>query len=150
VLKHRQMLKHHQVLKHRQMLKHHQVLKHRQVLKHHQMLNHGQVLIETLVLLPVITVCFLLSLLFFHVHAQSLWMDHQLYQSLICMAKQQPKKYCINKMQKNIKSFLWTGHLKSIRYHKKPNEWHGFFTWENQFWTLHFKKKINLKRKHLL
>ena len=110
----------------------------------------GQALIETLILLPLVCSCFILSLLFFHVHAQQLWIDHQLYQSLICLAKGKTKINCKNQMEKKIKTFLWIGKLKNIQLYKGENEWRGLFTWETGFWQIQFRKKFELGRELLL
>ena len=107
--------------------------------------HSGQVLLETLILLPLTGACFILCLLFFHVHAQHLWMDHQLYQALICLSKGKTKPKCENQMNKKIKAFLWTGKLNNIQFKKKEREWTGFFTWETGFWRIRFRKKLNLK-----
>ena len=105
----------------------------------------GQAVVEALVLLPLVCVCFILCLFFFQIHAQHLWMDHQLYQSLICLAKGKAKRNCENQMQKKIKTFLWMGELKNIQFYKKENEWKGVFTWETGFWQIPFEKTLQFK-----
>lgn len=112
--------------------------------------SSGQVLGETLVLLPLVGLCFIFCLLFFHVHAQHLWMDHQLYQSLICLAKGQPKRHCENQMEKKIANFLWTGKLQNIQLYKKQNEWKGSFIWNTRFWKIQFRQRLHLKKGVLL
>ncbi len=110
----------------------------------------GQALGETLVLLPLAVSCFILCFLFFHVHAQHLWMDHQLYQSLVCLAKGQTKPHCENQMEKKIETFLWTGRLQNIQFYKKENEWKGSFIWNTKFWRIQFRQKLQLKKGVLL
>jgi hypothetical protein len=113
--------------------------------KEHSLIkNKGQVLLEALILLPLISTCFILCLLFFHVHAQHLWMDHQLYQSLICLSKGETRQHCKRKMEKKIKSFLWMGRLNNIQFKKGGNVWAGSFNWEGGFWKIRFRKRINL------
>ena len=111
------------------------------------MKQSGQAVIEMIILLPLIASCFILSLLFFHVHIQHLWMDHQLYQALICLAKGKTKLTCETQMKKKIKSFLWSGQLKNVQFHQ-PGEkkWKGEFIWKTGFWRIKFIKQINLKR----
>ena len=100
----------------------------------------GQALIETLLVLPLAGACFSLCLLSFHVHAQYLWMDHQLYQALICLAKE--KKDCKENMTKKIKSFLWVGRLNNIQFKAAENKWSGAFTWQTSLWKIPFKKHL--------
>ena len=114
------------------------------------MKQSGQAVIEIIILLPLIASCFILCLLFFHVQAQHLWMDHQLYQSLICIARGKTKLSCETQMKKKIKSFLWTGKLKNIQLYQGKNKWKGSFIWETGFWRIKLKKQINLKRGVLL
>ena len=114
------------------------------------MKQSGQAVIEMIIVLPLITSCFILCLLFFHVHAQYLWMDHQLYQSLICLARGKTKLSCETQMKKKIKSFLWTGKLENIQLHSGDKKWKGSFIWKAGFWQIKFKKQINLNRGILL
>ena len=110
----------------------------------------GQVLVETLVLLPLIYSCFILCLLFFFMYAQHLWMDHQLYQSLLCMAKGKTKPYCESQMKRKIASFLWIGELNNIQFHKRKNGWRGLFIWETEFWRIQFSKQFIMRKESLL
>lgn len=105
----------------------------------------GQAVIETMVLLPLVTAGFMLCFLFFHVHAQHLWMDHQLYQALICLAKGKTKANCETQMKKKIKSFLWFGKLQNIQFHAREKKWTASLIWKTVFWQIKFKKQINLK-----
>ena len=102
----------------------------------------GQALTEALIALPLASACFVLCLWLFHSYTQQLWMDHQLYQSLICLAKGERKSHCEKKMNQKIKSFLWTGKLKNINLYKKKAEWGGSFTWETTFLKVPFKKTL--------
>ncbi|MDE0519011.1 MAG: hypothetical protein OXH36_05610, partial [Bdellovibrionales bacterium] len=75
---------------------------------------------------------------------QHLWMDHQLYQSLICLAKGEKQRNCKNQMREKIKIFLWMGKLKNIHFYKEEKKWKGMFTWQAAFWKVSFKKTILL------
>lgn len=108
----------------------------------------GQALIEALLVLPLVCASFSVCLLFFHVHAQYLWMDHHLYQALICLAK--GKKDCKDNMTKNIKSFLWVGQLNDIQFKTTENKWSGTFTWQTLFWKISFRKNLKLGELSLL
>ncbi len=111
----------------------------------------GQAVLETLVALPLATSCFVLCFLFFHLHAQYLWMDHHLYQSLVCLAKGKNKADCENQMERKIKKFLWAGKLKDIQFHKKgEKQWKGSFTWSAPFWRVRLTETLNLKKEVLL
>ena len=104
----------------------------------------GQILIESLILLPLTSACLILSLLFFFLYSQYLWMDHQLYQALLCSAKGRSSAVCTYQMQKKIKSFLWMGHITNIQIKKSFSGFKGFFIWKHPFWNLSFQKEIRL------
>ena len=108
----------------------------------------GQALTEALITLPLASACFVLCLWLFHSYTQQLWMDHQLYQSLICLAKGENKSHCKNKMDQKIKSFLWVGELKNIKLDNKNGKWSGAFIWKTSFLKIPFKK--TLKKEDLL
>ena len=108
--------------------------------------SSGQALIETVIGLPLVLTCLTLCLLFFYVHIQHIWTDHQLYQALICLAEGQPTKECENKLIRKTKTFLWLGRLTDIQLSKVLNkkQWKGRITWKSLYWRLDFKKQINL------
>ena len=108
--------------------------------------SSGQAVVEVLLLLPLLCSCFILCLFFFQLHAQHLWMDHQLYQSLICLAQGKTEKSCENRMKEKIKAFLWMGKLKKVHFYKRENEWKGVFTWETGFWQIPFEKTLRFKK----
>ena len=110
--------------------------------KKHNRRASGQAMMETLISLPLISACFILCLLFFHAFAQTLYMDHQLYQSLICLAEGKPKTDCEKTLQQKVKSFFWTGKLKNIKFKKGEEKWSGQFTWETGFWTIPFQQTL--------
>ena len=114
--------------------------------------SNGQAIMETIISLPLIFTCFILSLLFFYVHVQHLWTDHHLYQALICLAEGQSKKTCKDRLIKKTKTVLWLGHLTNIQLHKILNkkQWKGRLTWESLYWRMDFKKQINLTKGFLL
>ena len=103
----------------------------------------GQALTEALAFLPITSACFIVSFGLFFAYTQKIWMDHQLYQSLICLAQGENKTHCKQKMKKKIKIFLWTGKLKNIQLHKKTQQWKGTFTWETHFWKIPFQQTLN-------
>ena len=103
--------------------------------------NKGQTIIEALLVLPLAGACFIVCLLFFHVYAQYLWMDHHLYQALICLAKEGHN--CKDNMTQKIKSFLDIGQLKNIQFKITENKWSGSFIWETSFWTIPLKKNLS-------
>ena len=114
--------------------------------------SKGQAIVETIISLPLVFTCLILSLLFFYIHVQHLWTDHHLYQALICLAKGQSTKACKDELIKKTKTFLWMGRLTNIQLHKILNkkQWKGRLTWESLYWRLDFKKQIHLTKEFLL
>ena len=108
----------------------------------------GLAITETIISLPLVFTCLILSLLFFYIHVQHLWTDHHLYQALICLAEGQPTKTCKDELIKKTKTFLWPGRLTNIQLHKILNkkQWKGRLTWKSTYWRLDFKKQINLNQ----
>ncbi len=106
----------------------------------------GQAIMEAVISLPLVFTCLTLCLLFFYVHIQHIWTDHQLYQALICLAEGQPMKKCKNTLIRKTKTFLWLGRLTDIQLDKvfNKNQWKGRMTWKSLYWRLDFKKQINL------
>ena len=102
----------------------------------------GQALTEALMAGPVVIACFVLCIGLFHGYTQQLWIDHQLYQSLICLAKGESQSRCAKTMKQKIKAFLWIGKLKNIKLYKQEEKWSGSFTWETPWWKIPFKKSI--------
>ena len=114
--------------------------------------SNGQAIMETVICMPLVLTCFTLGLLFFYVHIQHIWTDHQLYQALICLAEGQTTQKCKNNLIRKTKTFLWLGRLTNIQLHKILNkeQWRGTLTWKSIYWRLDFKKQIHLAKEALL
>ena len=105
----------------------------------------GQAVVEMVIGLPLVAVCLMVTLLFFQLQAQRLWLDYQLYQSLICLARGETKIHCKRNLHKQSKYFLWMGRLTDVHLYKGgQNQWTGTLTWKGLYWNLHFKKNLNL------
>ena len=65
----------------------------------------------------------------FWLTAGSLWMDHQLYQKLICLAEGRPQALCREKLIKNIKTLHPMGTLTHSQMRKGQNLWKGKIKW---------------------
>ena len=110
----------------------------------------GQALTEALIALSLTSTCFIVCLLLFHGYTQQLWMDHQLYQSLICLAKGENKQHCKKIMIQKTKAFLWIGKIQNLKLYKKEEQWKGTLTWETPFWKIPFQKTLNLNQTDFL
>ena len=105
----------------------------------------GQAVIEMVLAIPLIATCLIVFLLFFHVQAQRMWLDYQLYQAVICMARGEGIISCKKKFYNQSKNFLWLGKLTDIHlYKRRSNQWKGAVTWKGVYWNLRLTKNLNL------
>lgn len=90
---------------------------------------NGQSVIE------VLCICFSLILILkgifvvFWLMAGSLWVDHQLYQKLICLAEGRPQILCQKRLIKNIKTLHPLGTLTHSQMRRGKNLWKGKIKW---------------------
>ena len=90
---------------------------------------NGQSVIE--VLCVCLSLIFILKVLFivFWLTAGSLWMDHQLYQKLICLAEGRSQTLCQKRLAKNIKIFHPVGTFIPPQIKNRRNLWKGKIQW---------------------
>ena len=62
--------------------------------------------------------------------AGNLWLDHQLYQHLVCKAQGQPEILCVEKLLKESKKFTNVGAVKNIKIIPLNNGWQGSLNWD--------------------
>ena len=73
-------------------------------------------------------------LILFWIFISFLWIEHQLYQGLICSAQQNNIPFCKNLTRKEIKKLNPLGIIKSLEFYKFNKHWKGEVQW-------HFYKK---------
>ena len=92
--------------------------------KTHKLLKaqSGQSLIEAVVvsflLIASLQGLFVLS----WISVQKIWMEHQLYQAVLCVAEQKAKIKCESQLMQNIQSFNRLGRLKLLFISEKKGE----------------------------
>ncbi len=102
----------------------------------------GQAIGELMILLPSISSIFIFCFLFFYIFTQHLWMDHHLYQSLICLAEGETQARCKNRFREKTNPFLFIGKITNLKFHENKWQWKGSFIWENFFGSIHFNKEL--------
>ena len=65
----------------------------------------------------------------FHLTVGSLWMDHQLYQNLICLAEGQPPALCQKALIRNIRKISPVGTISHLRTGSELNRRQGEIKW---------------------
>lgn len=89
----------------------------------------GQSLIEALILSLALLTLFHFSLLTVWMGINILWMEHQLYQGVLCSAQQKNIKLCKGTVLKKIRNFNPLGKIKSLRITNSQKEWKGEILW---------------------
>ena len=80
----------------------------------------------------------------FHLTAGSLWMDHQLYQNLICLAEGRPPALCQKALMRNIKTISPAGAISHLRTGSELNRWKGEIKWTLYGISLQRRQKLVL------
>ncbi|MCY4512062.1 MAG: hypothetical protein OXB86_00065 [Bdellovibrionales bacterium] len=89
----------------------------------------GQSVIEAIcVCLSLILILKILFIVFW-LTAGSLWVDHQLYQKLVCLAEGRSQILCQERLTKNIKTLHPLGTLTHPQIQKRSNLWKGKIQW---------------------
>ena len=68
-------------------------------------------------------------LLVFWLTAGSIWVDHQLYQKLICLAEGRSQVLCRENLIKNIRTLHPTGTVTHFQIRNERNLWKGGIKW---------------------
>ena len=84
--------------------------------------NKGQALIEFLVLslsfVSIIQILFGIAWIFINL----IWMEHHLYQSVLCVAQERKKVFCERRFLKDIKKLNPKAEIKSLNFNSKKGE----------------------------
>ena len=84
--------------------------------------ERGQSLIEFFILFVFLGLCLPTLLSVSWLLIQKTWIEHQLYQAIVCMAEQHPKIHCESQLREKIKALGHLGELKSLSLSKKKGE----------------------------
>ena len=104
----------------------------------------GQGSIETLALLTTFILTIKGGLMLFWLLAGHLWMDHQLYQHLVCRAQGQMEALCTEKLLKESKRFIFTGAVKNIKIRRQNNSWKGSLDWNIRGFSIPIIRTLKL------
>ena len=104
----------------------------------------GQSLIETLVLSLVLITLLKFILIIFWLFINLLWMEHQLYQGIICKAQQKNDLLCKQKILQEIKKLNPLGKIKNLKIYQLQNVYKGELIWN------FYKKDFLIKQSLIL
>ena len=96
--------------------------------------QRGQSLIEVLLVFFFLGLCLPTLLSVSWILIQKIWIEHQLYQAVVCMAEQYPKIQCESQLREKIKALSPLGELKSLILSEKKGELVWSFYKQN--WTI--------------
>ena len=103
----------------------------------------GQSFVETLIFTLTLTILVKLILLIFWIFTTTLWIEHQLYQALVCVAQQKKMSQCKHTALTQIKKLNVLGTINSLNFKIFQNKWKGELQWH--FYKRNFLIKTNFK-----
>ena len=105
----------------------------------------GQSNIEVALLSFILIVLIKGSLVLFWIFTNFLWVEHQLYQGLICRAEKKATAVCKMKVLTNIKKLNKSGDFININLTGFDNKWKGSIKWKFYKWAFSIKSHLDLK-----
>ena len=91
--------------------------------------QNGQSLIEVLILSLALITMVQLTLVIFWIGTNILWIEHQLYQGLVCAAQHKKIYLCRETILKQINKLNPLGAIQSLKIKHFQNEWKGEIVW---------------------
>ena len=104
----------------------------------------GQSLIETAILSLVLIAITKLILIIFWIFISILWMEHQLYQGILCSASQKNKMICKQDVLQKIKKLSPLGKIQFLQIKKIQNKYKGEMLW------IFYNQKFSIKQSLIL
>ena len=104
----------------------------------------GQSLIEFLLLVLGFIASIKGVFLLFWLVTNLFWIEHHLYESLICMAEKRNKVFCKKTALNEIKKINKTGELKNINFFGSYKDWKGSIDWRFYKWDFAIQSSLNL------
>ena len=89
----------------------------------------GQGLLEALILSLALITLIYCTLLFFWMGTSLLWIEHQLYQGIVCVAEQKELNLCKQRVLKQINKLNSVGVIKALKIQNFQNQWKGEILW---------------------
>ena len=105
----------------------------------------GQGTVETLILFTTLVLMFKGGLMLFWLLIGNLWMDHQLYQHLICRAQGQKEIFCVRQLLMKTEKLISKENIKDIQViHQSRNVWKGSLNWKIFKFSIPIKQTLEL------
>ena len=89
----------------------------------------GQSLIESLILSFALITILKFILITFWLFISLLWIEHQLYQGIVCKAQQKTEILCKQKIRQEIKKLNRLGKIKQLQFFQFQNIYKGKLIW---------------------
>ncbi|MCZ0932555.1 MAG: hypothetical protein OXJ52_05325 [Oligoflexia bacterium] len=89
----------------------------------------GQSLVEALILSLVLITITKIILTVCWLFISALWLEHQLYQGILCTAKQKKEVLCKQKIGQEIKKLNPLGKIQSLKIKRTQNTYKGELLW---------------------
>ena len=107
--------------------------------------NKGQAILEGLICCFIIYSFLVVLFVLFLLYSKHIWIDFQLHQSLICLAKDISKFKCERDLIKGIKNLFYIGKVR-VLYLKQYGkyQWKGHVLWRIWIWDIKIKKTLSL------
>lgn len=104
----------------------------------------GQSSLEALLISLLVFVLMKGVFVVFWVFIQFLWIDHNLYQGLVCRATKQKKAYCHKEVLEKIATFNVIGQIKNLELKQFNKVWKGSAHWDFYKWNFKIKNQLDL------
>ena len=93
------------------------------------MKKKGQSLMEMLVVSVLFISLIQIIFILFWIFVSRMWIEHQLYQGILCVARQQKPSVCKLMVLQKIYTLNPVGRVKEIRIRQIHTEWKGYVRW---------------------
>ena len=110
----------------------------------HKNFQKGQSIVEMLIVSLALISLIKGILIFFWISLSLLWMEHQLYQGLICSAQKKSLKLCEDRVKQQIQRLNPLGKIKSLKIKNFTENWKGEIQWHFYKKDFFIKQSLNL------
>lgn len=107
-------------------------------------LQKGQSIVELMFISLAVIVLIKSILILFWIVISLLWMEHQLYQGLVCAAQQKNTKLCESITIQQIKKLNPLGAIKFLKIKKFKDAWKGEIQWHFYKRNFFIKQSLSL------
>ena len=104
----------------------------------------GQALIETVVISLTWFLLIKGMVMMFILVSSSLWIQHSLYQGLVCLAEGRNAPRCKESLVTNIKKGIPLGKINDVHLQGNFEHWSGTLNWNFYKWKWNFKERLVL------